>query len=73
MIRGFSHEVKNALGAADGYLALLEDGIVGPMGPNQRDKVQRARDAIAGSLALIDDLVEVARAGEEGQQLPGDG
>jgi len=27
LMRGFSHDVKNPLGAADGYAALLQDGI----------------------------------------------
>jgi nitrogen-specific signal transduction histidine kinase len=29
LMRGFSHDVKNPLGAADGYAALLEEGIGG--------------------------------------------
>lgn len=66
LIRGFSHDVKNPLGAADGYLQLLEEQILGEMSPRQRDSVARVRRAVHAALALIDDLVELARA-EAGQ------
>jgi PAS domain S-box-containing protein len=33
LIRGFTHDVKNPLGAADGYLAMLEEGAFGTMQP----------------------------------------
>ncbi len=66
LIRGFSHDLKNPLGAADGYLQLLEEGIQGEMSPKQRDSVTRVRRALHAALALITDLVELARA-EAGQ------
>jgi signal transduction histidine kinase len=62
LIRGFSHDLKNPLGAADAYLQLLEMEVVGPMGEHQRPSLSRARRAIARGLELIDALVELARA-----------
>ncbi len=61
LARGFSHDVKNPLGAADGHLQLLEEGIVNGLTPRQRESVGRARGSIEAALHLIDDLVELAR------------
>src|SRR5690606_35040249 len=58
----FSHDVKNPLGAADGFLELLEMGVRGELSPDQREGVVRSRRAIRTALNLIDDLVELARA-----------
>jgi signal transduction histidine kinase len=66
LMRGFSHDVKNPLGAADGYAALLEEGIGGALTDAQRRSVERIRRSIQVSLHLIDDLLELARA-EAGQ------
>src|SRR6185437_6675142 len=38
LMRGFSHDVKNPLGAADGYAGLLTAGIYGPLSEEQREK-----------------------------------
>jgi signal transduction histidine kinase len=61
LMRGFSHDVKNPLGAADGYAELLTEGVYGELTPEQRESVKRLRDCIRGALALIDDLHELAR------------
>ena len=66
LMRGFSHDVKNPLGAADGYAALLEEEIGGTLTEAQRRSVQRIRRSIQVSLRLINDLLELARA-EAGQ------
>lgn len=66
LMRGFSHDLKNPLGAADGYAALLEEGIGGELSEQQRESVQRIRRSIKTSLRLIGDLLELARA-EAGQ------
>src|SRR5690606_39313263 len=50
----------------DGFLALLEDGILGEISEQQKENVKRARRALGRSLELIDDLLELARA-EAGQ------
>lgn len=62
LIRGFTHDVKNPLGAADGFLSLLEDGIIGPVSDKQKASIVRARRSIGTALELIDELVEIARA-----------
>lgn len=66
LIRGFTHDIKNPLGAADGFLALLEDGIYGELTEKQIDGVARARRSIRTALDLIEHLLELARA-ESGQ------
>jgi PAS domain S-box-containing protein len=66
LMRGFSHDVKNPLGAADGYAQLLEDGILGELSEKQVESVERIRRSIQVSLHLIHELLELARA-ESGQ------
>jgi signal transduction histidine kinase len=66
LVRGFSHDVKNPLGAADGHAQLLIDGVLGEIEPRQRESVQRIRNGIASALELIENLIELAR-GEAGQ------
>ena len=62
LMRGFSHDVKNPLGAADGYADLLSAGIYGELSSRQGETVQRIRRSIRRALELIDDLHELARA-----------
>src|SRR5690606_18149707 len=62
LMRGFSHDVKNPLGAAEGQLALLEDSVFGELPAEQRASISRARSSIRTALRLIDSLVELARA-----------
>jgi PAS domain S-box-containing protein len=62
LIRGFSHDVKNPLGAADGYLELLEQGIVDVASPKGADTITRVRRSIRSALGLIDDLVALGQA-----------
>lgn len=66
LMRGFSHDLKNPLGAADGHAQLLEDGILGEVTPKQMDSIRRIRRSITASIQLITDLLELARA-ETGQ------
>ena len=66
LVRGFTHDVKNPLGAADGFLALLEDRMMGELQPRQLDAVTRARRSIQRALDLIRNVLELARA-EAGQ------
>jgi signal transduction histidine kinase len=60
--RGLSHDLKNPLGAIDGHAALLEDGLHGPLTDAQRAALGRIRRAIRSLLALVDDLLALARA-----------
>jgi len=66
LLRGFTHDVKNPLGAADGYLALLEEGVLGELAATQRTAIGRIRRSIRHALQLTKQLLDVARA-EAGQ------
>jgi len=61
LIRGFSHDVKNPLGAADGYAELLSIGLYGELSEQQKSSIARMRRSIGGALALIDELHDLSR------------
>lgn len=67
LMRGFSHDVKNPIGAADGYLQLLQDGLMDPLTPRQGVSIDRARRSLGQALRLIEDLLALAHA--DGDQL----
>jgi signal transduction histidine kinase len=60
LVRGFSHDVKNPLGAALGHAEILVSGIKGDMAPQQSASLDRISASIRSSLDLINDLVEYA-------------
>lgn len=62
LIRGFTHDVKNPIGAADGYLQLLGEGLLGPLGERQKTGVERAHRSLTSALELISDLLELSKA-----------
>ncbi len=62
LMRGFSHDVKNPIGAADGYAELLAEGIYGELSAEQGESIGRIRRCIKTALSLIDDLHALARA-----------
>lgn len=62
LIRGFTHDVKNPLGAADGHLSLLQDGLLGALLPKQTESVGRVRRSIKAALGLVTQLLDIARA-----------
>jgi signal transduction histidine kinase len=62
LMRGVTHDIKNPLGAADGYGELLLMGLHGQLGPQQEHAVTRIRGCIADALAIIHDLLELSRA-----------
>jgi len=62
LLRGFTHDVKNPLGAADGYLSLLEIGVYGELPAKQLDTISRARRSIRAGLKLVSQLLEIERA-----------
>lgn len=66
LIRGFTHDVKNPLGAADGFLSLLELGVGGEMSEKQIQSVGHARRSIRTALNLVSGLLDIERA-EAGQ------
>lgn len=69
LVRGLTHDLKNPLGAAYGYAELLEDGVVGPLIPEQREMLGRIRGLVTLSVTTVDDLVELYRDGSDGLQL----
>lgn len=64
LMRGVGHDVKNPLGAALGFSDLLLQGIYGDLAPKQVHSIERIRTSIDSALALIEDLLELARAQE---------
>jgi signal transduction histidine kinase len=62
LLRGVTHDVKNPLGAADGYAQLLESGLQGTLLPEQEKWVAGVRRGIGGALALITDLLDLSLA-----------
>lgn len=66
LMRGFSHDVKNPLGAADLRLQMLNRGGVGGLTDTQQESVDKVRRSIQSALGLIEDLMELVRA-EAGQ------
>jgi signal transduction histidine kinase len=66
LMRGVSHDLKNPIHAIDGHAQLLEEGLRGPLTPEQRDSVARIRRSARAMSGLITDLLELARA-EAGQ------
>lgn len=56
LVRGFTHDVKNPLGAAAGCLELADEGLM-----DMRDGMRRARRSVEAALRLIDDLLQLAR------------
>lgn len=66
LLRGVSHDVKNPLGAARGYAQLLEEGIRGELTPDQAKFVVGIRRSIDSALAILADLLDLARADSGG-------
>jgi signal transduction histidine kinase len=62
LMRGFTHDVKNPIGAADGYLQLLADGMFGPLDEKQQASIERAHRSLGAALNLISELLELATA-----------
>ena len=61
LMRGFSHDIKNPLVAADGHASLLSDGIYGELTTRQHEGISHIRRCILSAFALIDYLHELAR------------
>lgn len=69
LVRGLTHDLKNPLGAAYGYAELLEDNIVGPVSPEQREMLGRIKGLVTLSVTTVNDLLELYRDGSDGLQL----
>lgn len=61
LVRGFTHDLRNPLGAADGFLDLVESGIYGSLSEQQQTAVGRTRRLLRDALGLIGDVLELAR------------
>lgn len=61
LIRGFTHDVKNPLGVADGYAELLQLGLRGDLEPPQLETVRRIRGAITGAIEITNELLDLSR------------
>src|SRR5690606_35369554 len=64
--RGIGHDLRTALGGADGNAQLLELGVRGPRTPQQREILGRVRHGIGAAVEIVSDLLELSRA-EAGQ------
>ena len=62
MMRGVTHDLKNPLGAARGFADLLQDGIEGELSPGQARMAAAIRRNVDTALAIIHDLLDLARA-----------
>lgn len=56
-----SHELRTPLNAISGFGSLLEDGVAGPLTPQQLDYVTKILRGSDRMLILIDDLLDFAR------------
>ncbi len=61
-----SHELKSPVAAIAGYLNLIIDGLTGGNPEKERDIIVRSRDKADSLLALINDLLDMARAERRG-------
>jgi signal transduction histidine kinase len=60
LITGVGHNLRNTLGAASGYMQLVD--MEGSLSPLEQEYIGRARRAINAGVTLIVDLLELTRA-----------
>lgn len=62
LMSGLNHDLKNPLGAADGYLELLAGGVMGELTEQQLGAIGNARRLIDSAIGIVDGVVTYARA-----------
>ncbi|HEU4559272.1 MAG TPA: ATP-binding protein [Longimicrobium sp.] len=67
-LASMSHEMRTPLNAVLGYADLLELELPGPLTEDQREQITRIRSASAHLLAMVDEVLDLARL--ESGQLP---
>jgi signal transduction histidine kinase len=58
LLRGFSHDIRNPLANADGFLQLMQMGLQGELTAEQSKTLERARASLATGLRLLRDLLD---------------
>ncbi|HEV2147009.1 MAG TPA: HAMP domain-containing sensor histidine kinase [Longimicrobiaceae bacterium] len=56
-----AHDIRTPLGAIDGYCAILEEEIQGPINDRQRETLGRVRMSGRHLLSLLDNVMDMAR------------
>jgi signal transduction histidine kinase len=62
LLRGVTHDLKNPLGAAQGFTELLTAGMLGELSDGPRGAVDRVHHLIGDAIQILKDLTELASA-----------